>query len=81
MKKVFIFAAVISVAFATFAFSPADKNNLLDDAQALTELEVVAQTGTCDSKYKVNETFTECDTVHTGPAVIRQEQADVLGTY
>lgn len=82
MKKVFLSAAAIAVVFATFAFSPADKNNLLDDAQAVTQQELKAETGTCDTKYKTQETFSECDRTHTdAPAPIRDIQERVLSEY
>ncbi|WP_108115987.1 hypothetical protein [Kordia periserrulae] len=80
MKKMFSCAAVIAVAFATFAFSPADKNNLLDEAKAITQQELRAETGTCDTKYKTQETFSECDRIHTEP-VEQETQSNILGGY
>ncbi len=80
MKKVFLSAVAIAVVFVAFAFTPSEKNNLLDDAQVLSELEVARETGTCDTKYRVQETFSECDRVHTDPVIIK-DKAEIIGGY
>ncbi|MEO1033803.1 MAG: hypothetical protein AAFX55_20640 [Bacteroidota bacterium] len=80
MKKVFLSVTAIAVAFVTFAFSPTEKNNLLDDAQTLSGFELARAAATCDTKYKTQETFTECDRVHTDP-IEEEVQSEILGDY
>lgn len=80
MKKVFLSAAAISVAFVAFAFAPAEKNDLLNDAQTLTEVELASETGICDAKYRTERDFSECNRITTPPSEV-EIQTNILGKY
>ena len=64
MKKTILSAAAIAVTFVAFAFAPFEKNNALDNTLALEVTELSAEAGTCSTRYKTQESFSECDVHH-----------------
>ncbi|SFB80757.1 hypothetical protein SAMN04487891_102449 [Flagellimonas taeanensis] len=80
MKKVFLSAAAIAVTFVALAFSPVEKNNALDDAQALKLVDLESEAGTCDTKYRTETDFSECNRIHTPPTEV-EAKTSVLNNY
>lgn len=80
MKKIIFSAAAISVTFVAFAFAPADKNNLLSEAQTLSEVEFTRESSFCDTKYRTEKDFSECNRITTLPSEL-EIQSNILGEY
>lgn len=80
MKKIFISTAAIAVAFLTFAFSPVEKNNGMDNAQTLSQVDFEKESGICDTKYRVENDFSECNRITTLPSVLAV-QSSILRKY
>jgi len=80
MKKVFLSTAAIAVAFMAFAFNPAEKNNSMDNVQVLSEMDLEKAAGFCDTKWRTQADFSECDRTTTPPDAI-DAQSDILGDY
>jgi len=52
----------VAIGFATLAFSPAEKNNSLDNV-IRTDVELLA--GRCDTRFEQDVTFSKCDKTYT----------------
>ncbi|MFV0249114.1 MAG: hypothetical protein ACK5H1_09185 [Tenacibaculum sp.] len=82
MKKVFFSVAVLTIAFAFFAFSPVEKKDVLNN-KILSIINYNLDSGTCDFMYEVDETFRKCITKWTESIDIEQfqTQIEVLSKY
>ncbi|EIJ39666.1 hypothetical protein JoomaDRAFT_2695 [Galbibacter orientalis DSM 19592] len=81
MKKTILSFALITIIFVAFAFAPAETNNSLTDDFEITDTVIEAQ-ATCSTKYRTQESFSECNNTHTGE-VLKQFEAmsNILGKY
>ncbi len=64
MKKLILSAAAIAVTFGFFAFTPAEQNNVVNNA-VTTDANFVG--GSCDTKYMTDVTFSKCNKTWTDP--------------
>jgi hypothetical protein len=60
MKKIIFPTVAIAATFVAFSFSPAEKNNTINQAEVSTVK--IPAGGSCDSKFQTNQTFSKCDT-------------------
>ena len=51
--------AIIAIAFTTLAFTPAERNNAINNATILHEM--LKLRGVCTTRYETRETFSKCD--------------------
>lgn len=80
MKKVFLTTAAIAVALVSFAFSPAEKNDAIENALTLSEAELAVEAGFCDTKYRNQKDFSVCDRTTTAELEF-EAQNRVLNKY
>ncbi|NME72714.1 hypothetical protein [Flammeovirga aprica] len=79
MKKVFLSATGIAVAFMAFAFTPVQKNNSM--GEMLDTQTPIASTGTCSTKMQTSAGFTRCDNTWEEKVQSIGAMTDVLNKY
>lgn len=84
MRKSILSAAAIAVSFVAFAFAPVEKNNAMENALSYEIAELSSEAGTCSTRYKTQESFSECDVDHFEDELSQSQfdtQNEVLGKY
>jgi len=66
MKKMLQCTAVIAVSFMFFAFSPAEKNNAIENDIVTSEM---LRAGECFENYETSTTFSKCSTIWTEDSI------------
>ncbi|UGU16861.1 hypothetical protein LS482_03075 [Sinomicrobium kalidii] len=65
MKKTILSAAAVALTFVAFAFTPDTKRNTLDNAGDFQVTDLNSAQSTCETRYRTQESFSECDRTHT----------------